>query len=78
MSVHWLQFVIMVSWQEWEEQQPADLLPVPPVQPPPQHLTTTGKAGGAVGSSSGSANKEAGVVVVVSVSGVTLRCGLFV
>ena len=77
-SVHWLPFVIVVSWQEWDEAEPADLLPVPPVLPPPPHLTTTAKAGGAIGSSSGSganpATKEACVVVVVSLSGVTLRC----
>jgi hypothetical protein len=74
--VHWLEFLIVVSLQEWLE---ADT-PQPPQGAPPEHITAAvaasmglstlpsaaGKGGTASGSSSStSALTQAGVVVVV-------------
>jgi hypothetical protein len=70
-----------ISWQEWDEPVPQaalplpaapPLLPAPPAGPPPP--TRSSSSGGGTGSSD---HKEAGVEVVVSMSGVTLRCGSF-
>jgi hypothetical protein len=84
--VHWLEFLIVVSLQEWLE---PDVVPQPPKGAPPEHLTdavaasmglstlpaAAGKGAASGSSSSTSALTQAGVVVVFSVSGVTLRCG---
>jgi hypothetical protein len=75
-----------ISWQEWDEVVakaalflPPPLLPAPPAVPPPTRLVL-GNPGSSssTGGTGSSDHKEAGVEVVVSVSGVTLRCGLFV
>jgi hypothetical protein len=74
LSVHWLEFVMMVSWQEWEV-PPEPILPVPPVLPPPPHLAATGSGSGSSSHGAGDSRLEANVPLVVSVSGVLLRCG---
>jgi hypothetical protein len=62
------------SWQEWwEDDEVGKPIPGPPLGPPPNELLL---ASTAAGSSIGCGDPltEAHVVVVVAVSGVTLRC----
>jgi hypothetical protein len=69
---------VRASWQEWPghlEAPPAigARMPLPPPGPPPDNVLAAASTGAS--SSGGDLHQEARVVVVVAVSGVTLRCG---
>jgi hypothetical protein len=86
LSVHWLVVFVCESWQEWAAAAVPDglIAEVPvsaaaaigarqPSMPPPKNLLAEASTGAS--SSGGDLHKEARIVVVVAVSGVTLRCG---
>jgi hypothetical protein len=67
------------SWQEWwqdDEDVAAKPIPGPPAGPPPNELLLASTGAGSSSGPAGDLHAEANVVVVVAVSGVTLRCVL--